>query len=586
MIDTTLFAAADWVSTWLTPIWILSVGVAVGLALVALILGVFVGLSRLPVIGTLAENHGTRNLTALIIGGALFLLSLPLILLPAFGEWSRQGLSETLINAPLATAIVLLLSFGIGLAVVALAWRRTVNELALAIREGILLWVLVITLSLASFSFLGLLVVEKPGEILASLPRLMQTGTEERTFRVPGSPSGQAADGVIERRFDLSFRMAELRQIVFDSDQLLDLSFQPLSELTVGQGSIVELEPGKTLILRKHDYAAQGALTGDADALYVRYHGSADATLSVTVVTAPEYSEVTTIPIAAVSVVLLFLLYLLQRSLMPKLSAVALATFKSEIAQPVFIILLIAGAVILIFAHFMPYSTFGEDIKMLKESGRMIILVFSIFVAVWAASKSIAEEIEGRTALTVLSKPIGRREFILGKFVGIAWTVALMFIALGTLFLILVAYKPIYDGRETGVAEITWQLCYSEMVLLVPALALAFLETLVMAAISVAISTRLPWLANLLICFAIYALGHLTPLLVQSSITGFEPVVFVARLIATLFPVLDYYQVEAAVMGGSDVPLLYLGWVLVYSIIYGAIAMLLALVLFEDRDLA
>jgi ABC-type transport system involved in multi-copper enzyme maturation permease subunit len=293
-----------------------------------------------------------------------------------------------------------------------------------------------------------------------------------------------------------------------------------------------------------------------------------------------------TIPITALVVMVVFLLYLIQRFAAPRLSAIALATYKSEIAQPLFSIIAILGAVLVVFFLWIPYNTFGEDIKMLKDSGLTLIMILSIVLAVWSASSSISEEIEGRTALTVLSKPIGRPSFIVGKFVGIVWTVMVLFVILGLLLLIVVAYKPIYDGRESSTQDVTWQLCHLEMTSVVPGLALAFMETLVLAALSVAISTRLPWLANLVICFTIYALGHLTPLIVQSSYGQLVPVQFVGQLIATIFPNLDHFNIQAAVAAGVPVPPLYLVWALVYCLIYSVIAMLLALVLFEDRDLA
>ena len=68
---------------------------------------------------------------------------------------------------------------------------------------------------------------------------------------------------------------------------------------------------------------------------------------------------------------------------------------------------------------------------MFKDSGLILVMLLAILVAVWSASVSVADEIEGRTALTVLSKPVRRHQFILGKFAGILWPVALMFILLG-----------------------------------------------------------------------------------------------------------------------------------------------------------
>ena len=124
------------------------------------------------------------------------------------------------------------------------------------------------------------------------------------------------------------------------------------------------------------------------------------------------------------------------------------------------------------------------------------------------------------------------------------------------------------------------------MIRTVPGLVLAFMETVVLAALSVAISTRLPLLANFVICFTIYLLGHLTPLIVQSSVGQLVFVKFFGQLIATVFPVLDHFNIQAAVAAGVPVPYTYLLLSLVYCLIYSVIALLLALVLFEDRDLA
>jgi ABC-type transport system involved in multi-copper enzyme maturation permease subunit len=233
-----------------------------------------------------------------------------------------------------------------------------------------------------------------------------------------------------------------------------------------------------------------------------------------------------------------------------------------------------------------PYNTFGEDVKMYKDSALMTIMVLAFLVAVWTASVSVADEIDGRTALTLLSKPISRRQFVLGKFLGIIWANLLMFIVLGAWMMVLISYKVVYDARETANPDPSWQLCATEMLGTVPGLVLSFLETVVLTAISVAISTRLSILPNLVICGSIYALGHLGPLIVQSSIGQNEFVAFFGQLVALILPVLDHFNIQAAVAGGVPVPPDYLAWAALYCTLYSAVAMLLALILFEDRDLA
>lgn len=274
-------------------------------------------------------------------------------------------------------------------------------------------------------------------------------------------------------------------------------------------------------------------------------------------------------------------------SLFAKVTAIALTTAKETFAQPVFYVALgIGGFLVALVFPFIPYNTFGEDIKMLKDSGLTLVMLLSILVALWTASVSVADEIEGRTALTLLSKPVGRLQFIVGKFLGILLPVALLFLLLGALFLGSISYKVVYDARENSSSPPTVEMCRDEMLQIVPGMVLSFMETIVLTAISVAISTRLPMLPNLIICSTVYVLGHLAPLIVNSPV-GENPIVgFVAQLIAVVVPVLDHYNIQAAVATGQSVPFVYLAWTTLYCALYTTFALLAALLLFEERDLA
>ena len=93
---------------------------------------------------------------------------------------------------------------------------------------------------------------------------------------------------------------------------------------------------------------------------------------------------------------------------------------------------------------------------------------------------------------------------------------------------------------------------------------------------------------NFSVMFAIFVIGHLTPVLVQSSVSRkeLEFVSFVARLFATVLPSLDAFNMSASIATGSSVPADYLGVAALYGIAYCTAAILLAFILFEDRDLA
>lgn len=283
--------------------------------------------------------------------------------------------------------------------------------------------------------------------------------------------------------------------------------------------------------------------------------------------------------------ILYALLYVLS-VVSPKVSAIARTTTKEAISQPLFYVILIIGVMALLIFPFLPYNTFGEDVKMVKSEGLTLIKILAVILAVWTASISIADEIEGRTALTVLSKPVGRRQLILGKFVGIIVPVALVFILLGAFFLATVSYKIAYDARESAKPTPTVEECLDEVIQVTPGLALGFMEAVMLASVSVAISTRLPMMANMIICFSIYVLGHLVPLLVNSAVGNNDFVRFAGDFSAAVLPVLDHFNMETAISTGQVIIMEYLGWAALYSLIYCVVAMLLALLLFEDRDLA
>lgn len=265
---------------------------------------------------------------------------------------------------------------------------------------------------------------------------------------------------------------------------------------------------------------------------------------------------------------------------------IAVATTKEAIRQPVFFLLLAIAMSLMVLNTFLPFFSLGDDVKMLKDCGLATLLISGLLLAIWTASQSIAAEIEGKTAMTLLSKPITRRQFIVGKYVGILWSVFLFFLPVILMFLVCIYFKVHYDMREASKSD--WVPAHSigEIKQVLPGIVLIFLEVTVLAAISVAISTRLPMVVNMVACLAIFVVGHLTPALVNSGVLQMELVDFFARLIATILPSLASYDIQAAVATGGDVPLNYVWLAAAYTASYSTAAILLAFILFEDRDLA
>jgi ABC-type transport system involved in multi-copper enzyme maturation permease subunit len=267
---------------------------------------------------------------------------------------------------------------------------------------------------------------------------------------------------------------------------------------------------------------------------------------------------------------------------------IARATAKEAIRQPAFFVMAVLAGALLIFTVFVPYFTFGEDMKMYKDTGLTTISFFCMLLALLTASSTVADEIEGKTAITLLSKPINRRQFIVGKFLGIELGVLVLYIILGTLFAAGVWYKFSYDLRESaGVPDAEKQ--WAQVMQVMPGLVLGFFEVTVLTSISVAISTRLPMLANLVVCILIFFLGHLSPVLVVLAEEGRvnELVGFMGKFFAWALPSLEFFNASPSISTGAVIPwIAYVLPVFGYCVLYSGAALLFAFLLFEDRDLA
>lgn len=297
----------------------------------------------------------------------------------------------------------------------------------------------------------------------------------------------------------------------------------------------------------------------------------------------------------------------------PKGGAVALAAFREGLRQPMFWLLIGAATLIMVIIPFVPYFTFGEDVKMVKEMCYAFTMMFPAVLGVVVGSMSVHEEIEGRTAVTVMSKPISRRQFLLGKFFGIAGAALAMTVLLGWLLIWVILFKNTWDpgfGVEPP-PDPSWVIQGAERVFpqsnngellkgigfwvndageALPGLIIGFCQVMVLVAAAVALATRVPMVVNVTACLVLYFLGHLTSIMKEVTAGGNVLISFMAQLFDVVLPGLDLFDVGTAVIRDMPLPADRYAWytanVALYGITYTAVALLVGLILFEDRDLA
>ena len=303
--------------------------------------------------------------------------------------------------------------------------------------------------------------------------------------------------------------------------------------------------------------------------------------------------------------------------LWPKGASITYATQREATRQPLFWLIVAGGFLVLVVSLVLPYFTYGEDYKMMYELGFDIVLFATMVFTALLASISVNEDIEGRTALTIISKPLSRRDFLLGKFLGIELSGFLLLFVLGTVFQLFLLFRQGIE-RMDPVPDPVWVLdtidrfnlggsaesmikglagWFSLTGEILPSLVLCLCQVSIITAISVALATRFPMMVTLPVIATIFFLAHLAPVLVSTtSGTGDAAGAGVAQMLRftvgafhAVLPDLELFRVNIAILGDSQLTVggywLHVAWSVIYAAIYASVPLLLGLVLFEGRDL-
>jgi hypothetical protein len=286
-------------------------------------------------------------------------------------------------------------------------------------------------------------------------------------------------------------------------------------------------------------------------------------------------------------------------------------TFREAIVQPIYTLLLALGAAILVIFAMLPFFTLGEDTVMFKSVALDITLLLVLLQTLFATSRSIYDEIEDRTMLTLMSKPVKKWEVLLGKYLGIVLAALLSVVILGVIAIGCIWWRIPNDYLlpvntiEDAVLKQIHDLRLMHTMGLIPSLLLVWLQIAVLAAIGVALSVRFSLVVNLPAVLLLYFAGNLTrflyPLDPKASVftQGFSAVLSTVLPFLQVFDFRQYtvYR-EIAVPGTAftdaaryptavhmDMIWGYCGVAGLYGVGYAIFALAAGLLLFENREL-
>ncbi len=198
-----------------------------------------------------------------------------------------------------------------------------------------------------------------------------------------------------------------------------------------------------------------------------------------------------------------------------RLGAISRITYYEAILQPFTIIVLGAGIACIGVCARLGFFTYNEDFKMYRDMAASFVCLFSLPVMVFASTKVIDEEIENRTMLTLMSKPVSRTQVVLGKYLGVLMIVlvcvGILGIMAGTCSYLRYFDDMSIDFRLAAPQEHARLIFdnYKATLAFLPGAVLTFLQVATLAAISVAVSTRYGLAVNIATVVLIYIAANL-----------------------------------------------------------------------------
>src|SRR5512147_1999049 len=245
-----------------------------------------------------------------------------------------------------------------------------------------------------------------------------------------------------------------------------------------------------------------------------------------------------------------------------KVLSIALNTFRENIRDKLLYNLLIFALLMIGSSLLLMRLTLGEFHRLLLDIGLGSVNIFSVLIAIFVGIGLVSKEIDKKTIYTIVSKPVARFEFLLGKFFGLTLTllVNMLIMTAGLLAVLMAQSVPI----EAVIFK---------------AIGLILLECMVVTAVALLCSTFTSATLSAIFTLAIYVIGHLTPDLKTfgQKIDGLGRSLLEGMYY--LLPNLERFNLKGHVTHQLDVPLNDLALIVAYGMAYTAFLLLLASVI-------
>ena len=283
-----------------------------------------------------------------------------------------------------------------------------------------------------------------------------------------------------------------------------------------------------------------------------------------------------------------------------RFAAIAGNTLTGLTRLRVFYVLLLFAFVLIGGSFFMAQMSFQQEFQVLKDIALGAMGLFTSLLAVLATARLLPQDVEDRTAYTILAKPVSRFEYLAGKLSGVLVLLGLSLAAMSALFFLVLAVREQSVLSETARqmnAAPPEQSAEALRVIrasafnpnLFSGIAIIYAKGCLLAALTLFISTfATSTIFTTIVMAFVYFIGHLQPIAreywLQSKSAGWLTKTFLAA-VALVFPDLQSFNLIDDVVAGNAVPLSLLLKTAAMSAFYTAFYLALAWAAFFRKEL-
>ncbi|MCA9752809.1 MAG: ABC transporter permease [bacterium] len=243
-------------------------------------------------------------------------------------------------------------------------------------------------------------------------------------------------------------------------------------------------------------------------------------------------------------------------------------TFRESLRDRLLSTLMFFGGIFVCASVVVAPLTLGQQDRIIRDLGLSSVAIFTILMIVMVGTGMVYREIERKTIHTILTQPVGRPSFILGKFLGLYGTVL---VAIATLSAFWLGVVGLFGGGLH--------------LYLFEAIAMVAMEAAIVTAVAIFFSSIASPLLSAVFTFLVWISGHLAHDLKMLTARAENPILdFVVEGLYLVLPSLHHFHVRNNILSGANLSQDQMLWGFAYCCLYCIAVLILTVLAFARRD--